>query len=568
MSFARAQLTIREKHGPGGKLIREGEIWGILYFDAKTTPGWDDKAHPPVWLQPIATMAARIAFQGRKSIMASDNDQIPSAIGNMTMLTDRHTKPVAEYDQIKGEQALFLVGEPSNGCNFGLYLVPKTSDEARLQGGSNTLFDDISLENADQVLMQAAERVTTHAPGPWGPAHDLFRLAAQEEWKAWHSLALSYIVESTNDIIMMILALAVTTIANFYPANDPCKRESRPRDIAEDIWCDMKQHCGWAQIGSEQTSMGLIRAATTEKARVITLPGSTMMTNKVPRMFRTQIDGKGYNVPCTMMPPFFHAYGSAKERLLHFTNRVLKPIYAESLRGGDTYTNAYKISLIPSQVDKSQGVDTCYRIRHAKDQELEAISSMITCQKCMCPNFDLITLIEQEHIMCPRCQTPAEITHDLVSILTDAEKVTNQIVPTLIRNGIIPNGLWVTTWRLPIAPDVEAISLPATHFDNQMTVWRQTAPMMAAAMEEKKGSIVQNARSDPVGITRNLTMVQLPRPVRVTDLKPWDKEQLQNVGYMKTLHKDGMSASQLEKILIPPYHSKHIQCIRFAILGS
>ena len=184
---------------------------------------------------------------------------------------------------------------------------------------------------------------------------------------------------------MMILALAITTIANFYPANDPCKREAKPRDIPEDIWCEMKQHCGWAQVGSEQSSMGLIRTATTEKARVITLPGSTIMTNKLPRMFRAQINGKGYNVPCTMMPAFFHAYGSAKNRLLQFSNRVLKPTYAESLRGADTFTDAYKGSLILSQVGKSRGVDNCYRIRHAKDKALEKIASMITCKKMPMP---------------------------------------------------------------------------------------------------------------------------------------------------------------------------------------
>ena len=567
--LTRCQLTIRKKYGAGGKAINQGEVWGILYLDAKTTPGWDNNAHPPVWLQPIATMAARIAFQGKENIMASDNNQIPSAFGNMSMLCDRHIKPVADYAQIKGEQAFFLVGEPVNGCNFGLYIVPKTSEEARQRGGSNTHFDNISNKYADQLLMEAAERVTIqNTAEPWTSPTNLFEAAAQEEWKAWHSLALSYRVESTNDIVMMIIALAITTIANFYPANDPIKRTAKPKGIPEDIWREMEQHCDWAQVGSEQAAMGLIRAATTQYARVITLPGSTVMTNKLPKMFRSQVNGRGYNVYSTMMPAFFHAYESAKDRLRQFNNLVLKPTYAESLRGADTFTDAYKGILIPSQFGKSRGVDNCYRIRHAKDKSLENIASMITCKKCLCPNFDLITLIVKDHTMCPRCQAPTEMTKDLIATLTDRKKVIDEVIPTLVRNGIIPDGPIITTWRLPIAPDVEVRALSPTRFDNQILAWAHSAPRMATEMAKRKEKIMQSANTDPVGITRNLILVQLPRPIRITDLTPWDEASLQNPVYMKTLHKEGMSTSELQRLLIPPELTKHIQCGDWSDIGN
>ena len=541
----RCQLTTNEKYGLGGETTINGEVWGILYLDAKTTPGWDNDDHPPVWLQLITTMAARIAFQGKKDIIASDSDQIPAALGNMTVWCNRHIKPVADYSQIEGDQAYFLIGEPANGCNFGLHNMPKTSEEARQRGGFNTHFDNITNENADRLLMEAAERVTTQdTTEQWTTPTSLFEAAAQEEWKAWHSLALSHKAESTNDIAMMIIALAITTIANLYPANDPIKRTARPSGIPEDIWRDMDQHCEWAHVGSEQTAMGLIRAASNQRARVIILPGSTTMTNELPRMFRAQANGRIYNVYSIMMPAFFHAYGNAKDRLRQFDLPVLKPTYGEALRGADTFSYACKGSLIPSQIGKSCGVDNCYRIRHAKDKALEKIASMITCKKCLCPNSHLITLIVKDHIMCPRCQTPTEMTKDLITTLTDRDKVINELIPTPVRNGIIPDGPTIPTRRPPIAPDVEIKVLNSTHLDKQILAWALSAPKMAAEMTKRKDKIMQNAQNNPVGITRNLTLVQLPKPVPAADFTAWDSESLQNSGYMKTLDKDGMNASE------------------------
>ena len=158
----------------------------------------------------------------------------------MTMWCNRHIKPVADYSQIKGDQAYFLKGEPAIGCNFGLHIMPKTSNEARQRGGFNTHFDDITNENADRLLMEAAVTVTAQdASEQWTTPTNLFEAAAQEEWRAWHSLALSYKTDSTNDIAMMVIALAITNIANFYPANDPIKRTAMPRGIPDDIMHDL-----------------------------------------------------------------------------------------------------------------------------------------------------------------------------------------------------------------------------------------------------------------------------------------------------------------------------------------
>ena len=61
----RCQLTINEKYGLGGRTTNNDEVWGILYPDAKTTPGWDNNDHPSVWLQPIPRMAARLLSKGK-----------------------------------------------------------------------------------------------------------------------------------------------------------------------------------------------------------------------------------------------------------------------------------------------------------------------------------------------------------------------------------------------------------------------------------------------------------------------------------------------------------------------
>ena len=129
------------------------------------------------------------------------------------------------------------------------------------------------------------------------------------------------------------------------------------------------------------------------------------------------------------------------------------------------------------------------------------------------------------------------MTKDLIATLTDREKVINEVIPTLVRNGIIPDGPTLTTWRLPIAPDVEVRALSRIHLDNQILAWARSGPKMATETAKRKDKIMQKAHTDPVGITRNLTLVQLPRPVRITDFILWDEASLQSPGYMKTLTK-------------------------------
>ena len=126
---------------------------------------------------------------------------------------------------------------------------------------------------------------------------------------------------------------------------------------------------------------------------------------------------------------------------------------------------------------------------------------MVTCKKCLAPNFDLLTLVETEHIMCPRCQAPAAITEDLIMVLTDLEKITKAVIPTLGRHGIIPAGPLVATWRLPIAADVQIVIKDRSHLSNQLKAFETVAPNMATRITERMDKIEQNARETLVGIS-------------------------------------------------------------------
>ena len=145
-NLTRCQRVLKEPNEQGLITKSNVETRGLLYFDAKITPVWSNEDHPPIWLQPIAVMAARIVFEGKKDSIASDNDQVPAAFGNWNTWVDRSVKPVANYSQVKGEASYYLVCEPAILNNYGLHAMPKTSDASRERGGSNTMFEGITLE--------------------------------------------------------------------------------------------------------------------------------------------------------------------------------------------------------------------------------------------------------------------------------------------------------------------------------------------------------------------------------------------------------------------------------------
>ena len=367
-NLTRCQIVVNKSNRRGVGTKSNGEIWGLLYLDAKTAPDWSNEDHPPIWLQPIAFMAARTAFEGKKDIMASDNDQVPAALGNLNTWFDRHVKPIANYPQARGEASYYLVCEPTILNNCGLRAMPKTSDAARKRGGSNTMFEGITTESADQLLMEAGAKDIAQDPDDrWPTASNLSEFSEHAEKKAWANLPLSFKVGSTNDIAMTVIAMAVSVIANFYPAEDPDKRKAIPRGISDDAMVDLAPHCDWAHVGSEQAAAGLLRVISNPLARVITLPASTTMTNELPKFFSTQINGIVYQVFTIMMPASLRAYGKVKAQLRKFDMPTIMPSYAEVLQGADTFCDAYQVRS-ESQVSRNRGVDNCLKNCHAKNK--------------------------------------------------------------------------------------------------------------------------------------------------------------------------------------------------------
>ena len=91
---------------------------------------------------------------------------------------------------------------------------------------------------------------------------------------------------------------------------------------------------------------------------------------------------------------------------------------------------------------------------------------------------------------------------------------------------------------------------------------------MSKRMTERIDKIEQSARETVVGITRNLTMVRLPKPVRITNLEPWKAETLRDPVAMKAFSKDGIETHKLNSMLIPPALTKHIQCGDWSDIGN
>ena len=279
------------------------------------------------------------------------------------------------------------------------------------------------LETVDEVLLKAGVRAIAQDPDEqWPVASSIFEASEHAEKRAYAKLPLSLKAESTNDIAMMILATELLMIANLYPADALDKRTAMPKDIPGEIMPDLTPHCEWAHIGSEQVATGLFRAVSNWFARVITLPASTIMSNELPTSFRIQVNGITYQVYTTMMPCSSHAYGNKKERINVFKMPTIMPSLAESLCGADTSVDCQRMSLLCNQLSRNRGVDNCSMMLHAKDQALEDFLSTVVCEFCVCPNIDLLTVVEMEHIMCPWCQKPTTITKDLMGVISNVQK--------------------------------------------------------------------------------------------------------------------------------------------------
>lgn len=151
-------------------------------------------------------------------------------------------KTSCRHPQVSGEPAYYLVCETTHKCNYGFHALPKTSDAARQRGGSNTTFEGITVGNVDERFMEAGMRAAVpDSDEQWPAATSVLEAGEQAQKNAYTKLAFSFKAESTNDITMMLLAQAITTIANLYPANAVDKRV--PRGISEDVMADLAPHC-------------------------------------------------------------------------------------------------------------------------------------------------------------------------------------------------------------------------------------------------------------------------------------------------------------------------------------
>ena len=142
-------------------VIKDGskvEKIGLLYVGAKLLPGWIQDIHVSIWLAPILTSVARVAFKGLKGIIGCDTDCTDFAHGNIDNFVRRHIGPVAHFHQMTGEIAAVLIDEPHSPCNYGLVWHPATSPAARAKAGSNIMFEDIDAENCDANWLEASIR--------------------------------------------------------------------------------------------------------------------------------------------------------------------------------------------------------------------------------------------------------------------------------------------------------------------------------------------------------------------------------------------------------------------------
>ena len=186
-------------------------------------------------------------------------------------------------------------------------------------------------------------------------------------------------------------------------------------------------------------------------------------------------------------------------------------------------------------------------VRMAYDPQYNVLHDLVACKNCSCPNFDMITLLEKEHLTCPRCQTDPTITPQLMKYLIDKKKIIEEVLPVLRRNGKAAMGDVNTTWREPFAADVEAELLGRDHLESMYCALSQTSPEMASCIDIKKVRL--EAEEQLIGMTRNMPVIMPPAPMHVNDLQAWDLATLQNAEEVRKLQWCGMEEEKKASFL-------------------
>lgn len=177
--------------------------------------------------------------------------------------------------------------------------------------------------------------------------------------------------------------------------------------------------------------------------------------------------------------------GPAKRALPSMAKRWIALSTTEILGGSDAYASAYQGNHRSTKPSSSyRGVDYLCRMRNAHDPKLDDLHGLVGCPKCGCANFDLVSLLGEKHFMCPRCQEDATLAEQFIDLITDCEVVIQKVHPLLKRNGHIPQGDTLTTWREPLAAETKMYALAPGRLDDMLQSIETTSPEMADHLDK------------------------------------------------------------------------------------
>ena len=106
----------------------------------------------------------------------------------------------------------------------------------------------------------------------------------------------------------------------------------------------------------------------------------------------------------------------------------------------------------------------------------------------------------------------------------------------LVRNGVLPHGKGITTWRLPLAAEIKVQTVGADHLNNMLEAMSISAPDLAdTILNETCKRIIAEVDRQRIAITRSLTMTMPPAPVLIKDHASWKKEVFDDEAAMANL---------------------------------
>lgn len=197
------------RHNSGRKHTKQddNDTWGVILFDAKATPGWDNTKHPAVWLQPIATILARITFREKLDVIGWDCDQVLARYGTFSDLCTKSIHPVQAVDQVSDDVAMVLVNDPDGPNNYGIHGILRTSEKTLARNDANDMFWNLTDANIDDKLQEFAQRIVVeHRKQKWPTPANTAKARTHADRKPWMQLPLnSGNINSTTDLLGLSL---------------------------------------------------------------------------------------------------------------------------------------------------------------------------------------------------------------------------------------------------------------------------------------------------------------------------------------------------------------------------